>query len=345
MKKLYFIWQLTLGFYFWVALPAAAQNLALNKTATATSFQGGFPKQQAFDGDTNTRWGSEYDPNLTTIPPDSNSIYVDLQGRASITQIYLFWETALGKDFKLEVSDDAVSWRILKKITGNTQAMNTIPVTGTGRYVRMHGLKRGTGYGYSLWEFQVSGTLSPLPVTLTAFSAACQGQVVALHWATATEHNNNNFAVQRSVDGVQFTTVAVVLGTGDSQTAKNYVFTDEQPARGAVSYYRLMQVDADGATTYSPVRSVHLAASYSVSAFPNPTSAHVAVEWEADAAGAGHWWLTTTMGQVLDIKELVEQNGHNTLIINLQPYAAGSYILTLENAEKLRHCLRLQKSN
>ena len=38
---------------------------------------------------------------------------------------------------------------------GGTQTLN---VTGTGRYVRMYGTARGTGYGYSLWEFKVYGT-------------------------------------------------------------------------------------------------------------------------------------------------------------------------------------------
>jgi hypothetical protein len=33
-----------------------------------------------------------------------------------------------------------------------------IPLSGSGRYVRLYGTARGTGYGYSLWEFQVFGT-------------------------------------------------------------------------------------------------------------------------------------------------------------------------------------------
>ena len=36
--------------------------------------------------------------------------------------------------------------------TGGVQTLN---VTGSGRYVRMNGTARATGYGYSLWEFQV----------------------------------------------------------------------------------------------------------------------------------------------------------------------------------------------
>src|SRR6185437_1153503 len=48
--------------------------------------------------------------------------------------------------------------------TGGTQTLN---VSGTGRYIRMYGTVRGTGYGYSSWEFVVhtgsGGTTSPSP--------------------------------------------------------------------------------------------------------------------------------------------------------------------------------------
>jgi hypothetical protein len=37
-------------------------------------------------------------------------------------------------------------------------ASNAVDVSGSGRYVRMYGTTRATGYGYSLWEFQVYGT-------------------------------------------------------------------------------------------------------------------------------------------------------------------------------------------
>jgi hypothetical protein len=32
----------------------------------------------------------------------------------------------------------------------------TLPVSGTGRYIRMYGTTRNTAYGYSLWELGVN---------------------------------------------------------------------------------------------------------------------------------------------------------------------------------------------
>ena len=50
--------------------------------------------------------------------------------------------------------------------------MQTLTVTGTGRYVRVNGTARATAYGYSLWEFQVYGTIGSTSGCNTATNAA-----------------------------------------------------------------------------------------------------------------------------------------------------------------------------
>ena len=326
--------------------PLAAQNIALNKPATATSFQGGFPAKQVNDGDAATRWGSEYDPNLTTIPPDSNSIYIDMQGTATITQVYLNWEVAYGRDFKLEVSDDAKTWKGILKVAGNTSSTNTLNVSGKGRYIRMHGLKRGTQYGFSLWEFQVMGTLVPLPVSLVAFSATQQRSAVALRWATATELNNAGFEVQRSADGVAFASLTFVPGAGDSQSLRTYTYLDVQPL-SSTSYYRLKQVDADGKFVYSAMQVVSGSGllTQAPSVYPNPASTQATVVWAAAGLSAGRWSLTTTTGQVVHTEAFTKENGLSQLALDLTPYPAGSYILTVEAPGQVQYRTRLQKVN
>ncbi len=128
-------------------------NIALNKTAVASSSYGaGFEAATAFDDDQNTRWSSLYS--------DPQSIYVDLGKRYDLCSVELDWETALGKDFKIQVSDDAANWQTLANLTGNISTLNIIHLQGTGRYVRMYGTARATPYGFSLYEFKVFGTPS-----------------------------------------------------------------------------------------------------------------------------------------------------------------------------------------
>ena len=117
-------------------------------------------------------------------------------------------------------------------------------------------------------------TEAPLPVVLTAFSAApaTGGRTVYLAWSTASEAHSVYFEVQRSPDGEVFTPLGTVAAAGSSNTTRSYSFPDDALPSGApLLYYRLRQVDADGTASYSPVRVVTTALSSPLVLFPNPT--------------------------------------------------------------------------
>jgi hypothetical protein len=100
--------------------------------------------------------------------------------------------------------------------------------------------------------------VSALPITLTSFTARPKGDQVMVEWETATELNNDYMAVERSADGRSFDEIGRVQGAGNSNTPIRYDLLDEEPLSGR-SYYRLRQVDFDGTTSYSDVRSVSFA--------------------------------------------------------------------------------------
>ncbi|TVT39095.1 T9SS type A sorting domain-containing protein [Hymenobacter setariae] len=320
-----------------------ATNIANTKPAVASTTQGTLLAGYAFDNDRLTRWAS-------TAGREDASIYVDLRGEATISRVYLVWEKAYGGDFTIEVSEDAQTWTTVATTVGNSFHFNeysfTTPVTG--RYVRMNGTKRGTTVsdnGYSLYEFQVNGTLQPLPVTLTSFSVAVQGAGVVANWATASEQHNAGFEVQRSADGASFTTLATVAGMGTTQSAHTYSYFDAAPLR-TTSYYRLKQLDLDGTFAYSPVVAVQVAAASTaaLSIYPNPTADRATVTWETPIESAGRWYLTNSTGQVVHA-ELLSGESASTLTLDLQAYPAGSYVLTVESAGKVLRRARVQKSN
>ncbi len=70
----------------------------------------------------------------------------------------LNWETAYATAFQIQPSNDGSTWTTIYSTTTGTGGVQTLPVNGSGRYVRMYGTQRATQWGYSLWEFQVSGT-------------------------------------------------------------------------------------------------------------------------------------------------------------------------------------------
>ena len=107
-------------------------------------------------------------------------------------------------------------------------------------------LASGNGFISSL-SFPVCG--GPLPVKLNDFSCYNTGHGIALNWSTATESNNKYFTIERSGDGVNFTSIKLVTGAGNSITPKYYEYVDNEPLAGN-NYYRLSQTDFDGKTIY-----------------------------------------------------------------------------------------------
>ncbi len=126
-------------------------DLALNRPATASSQENvAFPAQNAVDGNNGTRWSSQF--------ADPQWLQVDLGTTHSICGVTLAWETAYGKAFQIQTSNDGVNWTTVYATTTATGGTQSLNVSGSGRYVRMYGTARGTQWGYSLWEFDVLGS-------------------------------------------------------------------------------------------------------------------------------------------------------------------------------------------
>jgi len=139
-------------------LACGTTNVAQGKTATASSTENaGTPAGAAVDGDTGTRWSSAFS--------DPQWLRVDLGSSQQICRVGLNWETAYGRSFQLQVSDNASTWTTIYSTTTGPGGNQSLDVTGTGRYLRVNGTARATQYGYSLWELSVhteGGTGGPV---------------------------------------------------------------------------------------------------------------------------------------------------------------------------------------
>jgi hypothetical protein len=94
-----------------------------------------------------------------------------------------------------------------------------------------------------------------LPVDLLSFDVFLKNYSVELSWSTASEINNDYFSVMRSSDGIHWKSISFIDGSGTRNQISTYHFTDEHPETG-VNYYKLIQVDFDGAAAESPVRYI-----------------------------------------------------------------------------------------
>lgn len=117
---------------------------------------------------------------------------------------------------------------------------------------------------------------TPLPVELSAFSASLQNRDVLVRWETKTEHNNDYFEVEHSTDGLVFAPLRRVPGSGNSFKPQPYSILHDKPAAGK-HYYRLNQVDFDGAAQRSNIVSAQVPGTY-IQVLPNPVSSNFLLE-------------------------------------------------------------------
>jgi hypothetical protein len=108
--------------------------------------------EYAVDEFMDTRWESEFS--------DPQWLMLGMVQEMAFTTVELYWQNAHGKVYDIDVSDDGVRWETVYSETNGSGGVDVIDLTSTGnsgRYIRMYGRERGTPWGYSLFDFKVSG--------------------------------------------------------------------------------------------------------------------------------------------------------------------------------------------
>ena len=145
-------WDFNLTTGTWRAFDRSTRDLALGKTATASSESGanaaaGVTKATTYQNYTATRWES--------AASDPQWIMVDLGSAMEVNRAILKWYTDYGKAFKIQVSTDSTTWTdVYSTTTGASYSVTDVTFAKTtARYVRMYGTQRGNQNGYSLFAF------------------------------------------------------------------------------------------------------------------------------------------------------------------------------------------------
>lgn len=169
------------------------------------------------------------------------------------------------------------------------------------------------------YEGGYNGTL---PLTITKISAINNGGKVAISWATANELNTNLFAIQHSVDGINFTTINTINAKGSG--TNGYSCIDNTPTNG-INYYRLESIDKDGSISYSKLVSVQLSLINSqLSIFPNPAKDRATISFGKliDKATIAVYDIT---GKAIITQQI--NNSTSTYQLNTQKLTKGIYIV------------------
>lgn len=182
----------------------------------------------------------------------------------------------------------------------------------------------------------IGGVLqTPLPVDLISFNVALtEQQWVELNWRTASEINNDYFAVERSLDARNWETIATIQATTNNMSLSDYAFTDKQALNG-LSYYRLKQTDIDGSYTYSKTQSIVVDSP--IEMYPNPFSSKVVVN---EDVAINEIQVYNQQGQNVSTQIQMSKNANPSVLLDFSNLSAGTYYIHTKHKKGKAVCMK-----
>ena len=175
-----------------------------------------------------------------------------------------------------------------------------------------------------------------LPLVLGDFNAVYNNGYAQLKWYTSAEYKTSYFDVQRSADGINFSSIGMVTAKGNTGNRTDYGFSDILILKG-MNFYRLRCVDIDEIFTYSKVVALNSnAVGISlIMVYPNPFGHKVQVRVESEKADGIQIRLTNYAGATIRIQtEKVQKGINNIEVKNVANLPPGMYELQIISTTK-----------
>ncbi len=182
-----------------------------------------------------------------------------------------------------------------------------------------------------LTPIEIKDTDGPVPVELISFSAKVVDGKIQLEWSTATETNNLGFEIQRK-DNQSFEKIGFVAGKINSTNIENYSFVDNDVVNGKY-YYRIKQIDLNGAFSYSSVVELDLITpiTFSLSQnFPNPFNPSTTISYQIAKQGLVSLVVYNVLGkEVATLVNEVKSAGKYEIKFDASNLSSGIYFYKL----------------
>ena len=175
---------------------------------------------------------------------------------------------------------------------------------------------------------------SPVPVELTSFTANVSKNKVMLEWETATEVNNYGFEIEKQISNSQsaesnWEMIEFIEGHGNSNSPKQYSFTDENLIGGSLFIYRLKQVDNDGTYEYSDEIEVEIVPAEFVlyQNYPNPFNPSTKIRYQLPRESKVIIKIYDILGsEVITLLNEKKEAGVYEVDFNASHLSSGTYI-------------------
>ncbi|MFT4017373.1 MAG: T9SS type A sorting domain-containing protein, partial [Agriterribacter sp.] len=185
---------------------------------------------------------------------------------------------------------------------------------------------------------RVTGTL---PIRNNSVTLSESNGTVIVQWATYDQSASAVYEVERSADGIHFTTIGSIPATANAGDI--YKWTDANPAAGLL-YYRVKEVLKDGDYHYSNIVSIRLKESgKGLRVYPNPVDDNmIKLQFSGMQAGKYTASIFSTSGQKV-FQEVVQHTGNtSTQLLSLtRKLPHGVYRLRVEGGAGFRKFVSL----
>ncbi len=173
-----------------------------------------------------------------------------------------------------------------------------------------------------------------LPLAMGDFSArAVNRNEALLKWNTLSETNNKGFEIQRSIgSSSNFVTVGFVQSGGNTTRGQEYTFTDKALPFNTVIHYRLKQVDVDGRSTFSAIRTIRLSEkSISIRVQPNPAKDFITIMNDGEKIVNAQLRILAADGKIVYNQNI--SLVANTARVNVSSLSKGVYTVQIISKE------------
>jgi Secretion system C-terminal sorting domain len=158
--------------------------------------------------------------------------------------------------------------------------------------------------------------LKALPITFTSVKAYLQGGNIGVEWRVQNERNMQQYKVEKSTDGIQFSAIAVKPPVANNGSSAIYEIQDANPLEG-YNYYRIHGVDINGKGAYSNVVKVMVNnIRPGIMIYPNPiTDGIIHLQFVNMPEGKYKIRLLDKLGQLIVQRQITHAGGNATELI------------------------------
>lgn len=172
------------------------------------------------------------------------------------------------------------------------------------------------------------------------------GRDIELSWTTSNELNNNEFLIERRLEGGVFEEVEQIKSKGDSESEQSYIYHDLKPNHfsGSRITYRIRQVDYDGQSSVSPMVEAHIdeLTAYSLELYPNPFTDVLRIEMP-EASKEGYRLALRDINGSLIQEEHIAGATAGEVVTWYPPgnIPSGTYLVELMSTSQRRYAERI----